>query len=128
MLGSHSEIVVAAVSRQEAKANYYLSEGHVNLSAIAWCTAQTALQFPNPEKERKAKLTSTRGISTNIQKTEMWTFFLYSNVNLSISNFSSLLSSLSTLILGLLQYVNGLSITYTCAICTKMILTLQLLT
>ena len=99
---------------------------------------QTALQFPNPEKERKAQVDKHKR-SFHQPPRSRRVVFLFSNVDLPwFSNFRSLLFipyvNPSTLMVGLAITWHSYSIfsmwkgsIYTCAVCDKLVLALPLL-
>lgn len=66
---------VAAVSRQEAKTNYYLREGHVNHRQRG-VLEQTAVQPSNPEKEKKEERSMLLSTNSKKQKDCFFSIFL----------------------------------------------------
>lgn len=71
--------MLAAVSRQEAKTNYYLREGHVSHGQCG-VLEQTAVKPPNPEERKKEERSVL--LSTNSKKQKHCFFCFFANIDL----------------------------------------------
>lgn len=65
--------MLSAVSRKDAKTNYYLREGHVS-HRLCGVLEQTAVQPPNPEKGKKER--KIRVVKYQLQEAGTLLFFL----------------------------------------------------